>query len=162
MGPPVVGDIMGERPWAGLGGGAPCRPKCTAFILASMSCETLRPLPLLVMVEAFGRGLRAALMFPSGVEEGVILVVVSPDVETVRIAGRGGSRASGWRAAAGDGEEGDSRGLSESKSSSGVEAVDAMAWMRNGWDWRGFGSDNNRDPSTRSCGWGQRRRCKEK
>jgi len=95
MGPPTLGDIMGERPCAALGGGAPCRPKCTACILASMSCETLRPLPLLVIVEALGRGFLAALMFPSGVEEGVMLAVVSPDVETVRMVGRGGSRAVG-------------------------------------------------------------------
>lgn len=88
MGPPTPGDIIGERPWAALGGGAPCRPKCTACILASMSCETLSPLPLLVIVEAAGRGFLAALIFPSGVDEGVMLAVVSPDVETVRIVGR--------------------------------------------------------------------------
>jgi hypothetical protein len=95
MGPPTPGDIKGERPWAALDGGAPCRPKVTAWILASMSCETLRPLPLLVIVEAFGRGLRAALMFPNGVEEGVMLAVVIPEVETVRMVGRGGSSAVG-------------------------------------------------------------------
>ena len=60
-----------------------------------MSCETLSPLPLLVIVEALGRGFLAALMFPSGVDEGVMLAVVSPDVEMVRMVGRGGSRAVG-------------------------------------------------------------------
>jgi hypothetical protein len=65
-------------------GGAPCRPRCTAFILARMSCETLRPLPRLEMVGAFGgRGFLAALMLPRGVEEKVMFAV-APEVETVR------------------------------------------------------------------------------
>lgn len=84
-------------PFAGAGrprappGGAPCRPRCTAWILARISCETLRPLPRLEMVGALGRGFRAAFIFPKGVEEGVILAVVAPEVECVRMAGRGGS-----------------------------------------------------------------------
>jgi hypothetical protein len=123
-----------------------------------MSCETLRPLPLLVIVEALGRGFLAALMFPSGVEDGVMLAVVSPDVETVRMVGRGGSRAVGLSEAGG----GDSRGLSESKSSSGVEAVDAIAIdVRIGCRWQAcckqpklgrlaeLGSDNSSRSSTR-------------
>lgn len=55
----------------------------------------MSPLPRLVMVEALGRGFRAALTFPSGVEEGVMLAVVAPDVDMDLIAGRDGSRALG-------------------------------------------------------------------
>ena len=83
----ALGDMM--LGWLGaLPSGAPCRPRCTACILASISCETLRPLPRLEMVGAgFGRGLRAALMLPSGVEDEVMLAVAP--VETERAGGRG-------------------------------------------------------------------------
>lgn len=122
--PAMPGDIIGERPCAPLGGGAPCRPRCTAWILANMSCETLSPLPRLVMVEAFGRGFRAALIFPSGVEDGVMLAVVAPDVEMERMAGRGGSSALGWGSRVTEGAEGDSRGPPEARPfSSGVDAM---------------------------------------
>jgi hypothetical protein len=69
-----------------------------------MSCETLRPLPRLEMVGAFGgRGFLAALMLPRGVEEKVMFAV-APEVETVR----------GLEGAAGDEGEGEPKALSES------------------------------------------------
>lgn len=113
--------------WAGaLPGGAPCRPRCTACILASMSCETLRPLPRLEIVEAFGRGFRAALMLPKGVEEGVMLGVAA-EVDTERGGGRASVGEVGARlgltseAVTGGEGEGESKGPSESKSSAGEE-----------------------------------------
>jgi hypothetical protein len=57
-----------------------------------MSCETLSPLPLLEIVGGFGgRGFLAALMFPNGVEEGVMFAV-APVVIAVRGAGRSANR----------------------------------------------------------------------
>jgi hypothetical protein len=80
------------------------------------------------MVGALGRGFLAALIFPRGVDEGVMLAADAPLVDMDRIAGRGGSR---FGDGDGDGEilglpkvgEGESRGVSESNSSSGVEAM---------------------------------------
>lgn len=115
---------MGGRPGAPFGG-AFCRPRCTACILASISCETLRPLPRLDIVGgAVGRGFRAAFMFPSGVDEVVMDAAVAPDVDMERTLGRGGSSPCGGEAL-GEGMSGDGelRGASESKSSSGVEAM---------------------------------------
>lgn len=83
------------------------------------------------MEETFGLGFLAALTLPSGVEEGVMDAAVVPEVEIERTVGRGGSsedveaEASG-RTSEGGGEEGDSRGLSESKLLSGVEAIMAV------------------------------------
>lgn len=89
------------------------------------------------MVGGFGgRGFRAALMLPSGVDEGVILVV-APFVDTERTEGRWGSRPVEGdrlgRGSAGEGDEGvgeegegEPKGLSESNSSPGVVAA-AMA-----------------------------------
>lgn len=134
----MPGDIMGDLPGAPFGGGAPCRPRCTACILANMSCETLSPLPLLVMVEAFGLGFLAALRLPSGVDEVVMEAAVAPDEDMERTPGRGGSNEDVEEEGAGrklesggeegdsregDSKEGDSRGLSESKPPSGVEAM---------------------------------------
>lgn len=172
-GPPAPGDrTLG---WFGiLPGGAPCRPRWTACILASISCETLRPLPRLEMVGAFGgRGFRAALILPSGVDEGVMLAV-APLVETERTGGRPSvgepvarlGRTS--RPLGGEEGEGEPKGPSESKSSPlGVEAAESMV----GGGWRGVardaGKDNGggrrarRELHERPCVWlptGQRRR----
>jgi hypothetical protein len=91
------------------------------------------------MVGGFGgRGFLAALMFPSGVDEGVIFAV-APVVDTLR--GGGGrstdrkpadeALADGLEGASGEdgaGEgEGLSKALSESISASGVDALEAMA-----------------------------------
>jgi hypothetical protein len=112
-------------------GGAPCRPRWTACILANISRETLRPLSRLEMVGALLRGLRAALMLPSGVDEGVMVAV--PVVAAERTEGRpaeaGGEETLevGLEGKGGDEGEGVSKGVSES-SPSGVEAVEsAMA-----------------------------------
>jgi hypothetical protein len=86
-----------------------------------MSCETLRPLPRLEMVGAFGgRGFLAALMLPRGVEEKVMFAV-APEVETVRGRGRSAERKvgaalvdEGLEGAAGDEGEGEPKALSES------------------------------------------------
>jgi hypothetical protein len=98
-----------------------------------MSCETMRPLPRLEMVGvAVGRGLRAALILPRGVEENVILAV-APVVECERTAGRSGRRCEDEASEGGledkGGDEGEAapRGESWSKSPSGVEAADVMA-----------------------------------
>jgi hypothetical protein len=98
-----------------------------------MSCETLRPLPLLEMVGAFPRGFLAALMLPSGVEEGVMLAV-APVVDWERAAGRSGGTLSeegagevGLEGKGGEDGDGLSKGVSLS-SASGVDAAEsAMA-----------------------------------
>lgn len=97
-----------------------------------MSCDTLRPLPLLEMVGALPRGFLAALMFPKGVDEGVMLAV-APVVETERTAGRSGTLSEegtveeGLEGKGGDEGDGLSKGVSES-SASGVDAGEsAMA-----------------------------------
>jgi hypothetical protein len=83
------------------------------------------------MVGALLRGLRAALMLPSGVDEGVMVAV--PVVAAERTEGRpaeaGGEETLevGLEGKGGDEGEGVSKGVSES-SPSGVEAVEsAMA-----------------------------------
>jgi hypothetical protein len=126
---------MGPLPGKPVGG-APCRPRRTASIRASMSCETMRPLPRLEMVGvAVGRGLRAALMLPSGVEE-IVMFAVAPEVESERAAGRsgtgseGGTSERGLEDMGGDEGEGASKGDSGSNSPSGVEAVEAIAVVR--------------------------------
>jgi len=94
------------------------------------------------MVGGFGgRGFLAALILPSGVDEGVMLAV-APLVDMERTDGRCGStaeagdrlgRGSEGVGEDGDGEEGEGepKGLSESKSSLGVEVEEAMAgWVR--------------------------------
>jgi hypothetical protein len=90
------------------------------------------------MVGGFGgRGFLAALMFPSGVEEGVMFAVAA-EVETDRGMGRSANRllgeeglADGLEGAAGDEGVGEGEGLSkapsESVSASGVDALEAMA-----------------------------------
>ena len=80
------------------------------------------------MEETLGLGFLAALTLPSGVEEDVMEVAVVPEVEMERTVGRGGSREDGeadvlGRTSDRGGDEGDSRGLSESKLPSGVEAM---------------------------------------
>jgi hypothetical protein len=102
-----------------------------------MSCDRLSPPALLEMVGGLGgRGFLAALILPSGVDEGVMFAV-APLVDMERIAGRCGSskpvgeglgRASEGVGEEGVGEEGEGepKGLSESKSSPGVERLDAM------------------------------------
>lgn len=123
-GPPKLGDNIGGRPGAPFGGGAPWRPRWTACILASMSCETLSPLPRLEMVGVFVRGFRAAFIFPKGVEDVVMAAVVIPDVDMEWIPGRGrGSSESGLGPSGTTGGEGESRGASESNSSSEVDAM---------------------------------------
>jgi hypothetical protein len=89
------------------------------------------------MVGGFGgRGFLAALILPSGVDDGVMLAV-APLVDIERIVGRfGSSKPVGegegrgsegvGEEGAGDEGEGEAKGLSESKSSPGVETVDAM------------------------------------
>jgi len=145
MGLLLLGDelgLWGAGPLPGKPvGGAPFRPRWTACILASMSWETLSPLPLLEMVGGFGgRGFLAALMLPSGVDEDVI-VVVAPEVDTVRGRGRSADKESSALALAsaeevegaggedGAGEcEGLSKTVSESTSTSGVDGLEsAMA-----------------------------------
>jgi hypothetical protein len=136
--PPPPGVMTFDRPGTPAGG-APCRPRRTASILARISDERLSPPPLLEMVGAFGgRGFRAAFMLPSGVDEGVIFVV-APLVDMERTEGRCGSIAdAGDRLGRGGSEgvgeegvgeegEGEPKGLSESNSSPGVEVVEAMA-----------------------------------
>jgi len=94
-----------------------------------MSCETFRPLPLLEMEGAFPRGFLAALIFPSGVEEGVMLAV-APVVEAVRAAGRSGTLSDkgtvelGLEGKGGDEGDGLSKGVSLS-SPSGVDAAES-------------------------------------
>ena len=118
-----------------------------------MSCETLRPLPRLEIVEALVRGFRAALMLPSGVDDGVILAVAA-DVETERGVGRPCVGEEGARLglasgeATGDDGEGEPKGLSESKSSLGVEAAEAMAWTRTGRD---AAKDKSMSEAPRPC-----------
>jgi hypothetical protein len=85
---------------------------------------------------AVGRGLRAALMLPRGVDEKVMFCVAPVEIE--RTGGRSGARSEGEVFAGGlegtGGEEGDdgddgegaSRGDSGSKSPSGVEVVEAI------------------------------------
>jgi hypothetical protein len=132
-------------------GGAPLRPRLTACILARMSGGRLTPLlPRLAMVGALGRGFRAALMLPSGVDEKLMFGVGAPDVDSERTAGRSGESreedeggagaGAGAGAGVGEGEtsavgleesggedgEGVSKPLSESLSPSGVDAADAM------------------------------------
>jgi hypothetical protein len=127
-------------------GGAPLRPRLTACILARMSGGRLTPLlPRLAMVGALGRGFRAALMLPSGVDEKLMFGVGAPDVDSERTAGRSGEsreedEGAGAGAGVGEGEtsavgleesggedgEGVSKPLSESLSPSGVDAADAM------------------------------------
>lgn len=92
----------------------------------------MSPLPRLEMVGAFGgRGFLAALILPSGVDEGV-MPAVAPPVDIERTAGRsadkcvGEALATGLDGAGGEEGDGESNGVSESKSASGVEAVDAM------------------------------------
>lgn len=98
-----------------------------------MSWETLRPLPRLEMVGGFeGRGFLAALMFPSGVEEDVMVGVAADVVDAVRGGGRSAAGSSGGVASAvgleGAGEgEGLSKTVSASTSVSGVEGLEAMA-----------------------------------
>lgn len=95
-----------------------------------MSWERLSPPPLLEMVGALaGRGFLAALMLPSGVDEGVMWAVAAfEDME--RPDGRGGSSEGDWlgRESEGVGEEGEgeAKGLSDSISS-GVDMGEAMA-----------------------------------
>ena len=65
------------------------------------------------------------MMFPKGVEDGVMFAV-APPVDTDRMMGREGSGddVSGGSLGSGVvGGEGDAKGLSESNSSSGVEAI---------------------------------------
>lgn len=66
-------------------------------------------------------------MFPSGVDEAVMAAVL-PGVDIERVAGwrEGETLAVGLEGAGGDEGEGVSKGVSESKSASGVEAVEAM------------------------------------
>lgn len=86
------------------------------------------------MVGAFGgRGFLAALILPSGVDEGVMFAV-APPVDMERTVGRGGSREAVGEGLGcgservGDEGEGEPKGLSESNSSPGVEVEveDAM------------------------------------
>lgn len=121
---PLPGPIVGER-FEPPPGGAPCRPKCTAWILAKMSCETLRPLPRLEMVAgAFGRGFLAAFIFPRGDEDEVMLAAITPEVDVVRIAGRGtGERAVESTLSVESAGDGKSSRPSASNSLSGVDAM---------------------------------------
>jgi hypothetical protein len=98
-----------------------------------MSWETFSPLPLLEMVGGFeGRGFLAALMFPNGVEDDVMLAVAPEVVDAVRGGGRSADSRSGEEAfsvgleGAGEGE-GLSKTVSESTSASGVDGLEAMA-----------------------------------
>jgi hypothetical protein len=106
--------------------------RCTACILAKMSCETLSPLPRLEMVGAFVRGFRAALMLPSGVDEKVMFAVAAGVVDDERMAGRSGDSSGGapmdegLEGSAGDDGEGEPKGEGESNSS-GVVTGDAIA-----------------------------------
>ena len=78
-----------------------------------------------------GRGFLAALMLPSGVDDGVMFAV-APVVDTERAGGRPSVGDVGARlglpsvVAAGEEGEGEPKGLSESKSSLGVEAAEAI------------------------------------
>lgn len=129
--------LGGNGPFAGKPvGGAPCRPRRTASILARISEDRLRPLPRLEMGGGAGpRGFRAALILPNGVEENVILAVAA-DVDTEWPPGRGrwsGDRREGEALTGGlvgiggeDGE-GESKGVSESYSPSGVDAAESIA-----------------------------------
>jgi hypothetical protein len=90
------------------------------------------------MVGGFGgRGFLAALMLPSGVEEGVMFAV-APVVDTDRGGGRSADRklddealAEGLDGASGEDGAGEGEGLSkavsESISASGVDALEAIA-----------------------------------
>jgi hypothetical protein len=79
-----------------------------------------------------GAGFLAALMLPSGVDEKVMFAV-APEVDTERTAGRSGASVEGEALAGGlegtGGEEGEgvSKGVSESMSASGVDALEAIA-----------------------------------
>lgn len=164
---PPGGD-MGLRPsgvgpglWGATGpradkpvGGAPLRPRCTACILARMSCDTLSPLPLLEMVGGFeGRGFLAALMLPRGVDDEVMLDVAAAE-DAFRGAGRSAAASSGNEPSAvglaGTGEgEGLSKTVSESTSTSGVEGLEsamAIAWAMG---WRGTGKRRNATTAAR-------------
>jgi len=99
-----------------------------------MSCETFKPLARLEIVDAFGRGFLAALIFPSGVEDEV-MVAVAPEVDKDRGEGRDisndavgeGLGLTPGAPAGSKGEvAGDSKGPSESKPSLGVDAAEAM------------------------------------
>ena len=88
------------------------------------------------MEETLGLGgFLAAFTLPSGVEDGVMAAAVVPEEDMERTVGRGGSNEDGEEDVLGrtsdrGGEEGDSRGLSESKLPSGVEAMVAEEVMR--------------------------------
>jgi hypothetical protein len=88
------------------------------------------------MVGGFeGRGFLAALMFPSGVDEDVMLAVAPDVVEADRGGGRSADWGSGEEASAvglegADEGEGLSNTLSDSTSASGVEGFEAMAKAR--------------------------------
>ena len=94
-----------------------------------MSCETCRPLALLEMVGALPRGFLAALMFPSGVDEGVMLAV-APEVTLARAAGRSGTLSDeglveeGLEGKGGEDGDGLSKGVPLS-SPSGVDAAES-------------------------------------
>lgn len=97
-----------------------------------MSCETIRPLPRLEIVGAFAwRGFLAALMLPSGVDDCVMFAVAAV-VDMERGRGRPSVGEAGARLglpstpAVGEEGEGEPKGLSESKSSVGVEAAEAI------------------------------------
>lgn len=73
-------------------------------------------------------------MLPSGVEEKVMLAV-APEVDMDRTGGRsekGEAEDEGLEGASGEDGEGVSKGVSESKSPSGVDAVESMAMCPRG------------------------------
>lgn len=120
--------LCGACPLAGRPvGGAPLRPRWTAWMRARMSWDTLRPLPRLDMVAGLA-GRRAALILPSGVDEDVIPVEEEEEVIAVD-AGRTGGAGEPW---AGVGDEGLSEARSESKSAAGVEPGEAIAVVAGG------------------------------
>lgn len=94
-----------------------------------MSPDKFRPLFLLAIVGALPPGFLAALMFPSGVDEGVMLGV-APVVTLERAAGRPGTLSDegaadeGLEGKGGEVGEGLSKGVSLS-SPSGVEAAES-------------------------------------
>jgi hypothetical protein len=99
------------------------------------------------MVGGFdGRGFRAALILPSGVDDGVMLVVAAL-VDTERAGGRPSEGEPGarlgrtWWPLDGEEGEGEPKGLSESNSSPGVEAGESMVGGRGA---RGAGKDDGR------------------
>lgn len=92
-----------------------------------MSFETLRPLFLLAIVGVLFRGFLAALILPSGVDEGVMLDV-APVVTLERAAGRSGTLSDeGLEGKGGEDGDGLSKGVSLSSPSGVVMGESAMA-----------------------------------